>query len=121
MLAVALCLASGASWARADDQVARGLALYESKCFVCHAVDSNRIGPMHKDVFGRRAGSVPNYAYSDALRRSAIVWNADTLERWLENPEQLIPGQAMGVSVSQSEERKLLIAYLKSISRAGSR
>jgi len=92
---------------------ARGKQLYESRCIGCHSIDANRVGPAHQGVFGRKAGSVKDYDYSDALRKSRVVWNEKTLDRWLANPEQLIPGQKMGFSVPDAKDRSDLIAYLK--------
>jgi cytochrome c len=109
--AVALCVLLLAPAARAD--AARGKALYESRCIACHSIDANRVGPAHKGVFGRKAGSAPDYDYSPALRGSKVAWNQATLERWLANPEQVIPGQRMGYSVGEAADRTDLIDYLK--------
>jgi cytochrome c len=97
----------------------RGERLYSSRCFACHSVDANRVGPRHRGVFGRKAGSVPDFDYSPAVKASAIVWNEATLDRWLTNPEALIPGQKMGFRVAEERDRADLIAYLKSVSTAG--
>jgi cytochrome c len=99
-----------------SDAAIKGKALYEARCSVCHSVDSNRIGPMHNGVFGRKAGSVAGYDYSAALKQSSVVWNEESLNRWLRNPESLIPGQKMAVSVPNEADRALLIDYLRSIS-----
>ena len=93
---------------------ARGKQLYESRCIGCHSVDANRVGPAHKGVFGRKAGSVKDYDYSDALKKTRVIWNEKTLDRWLANPEKLIPGQKMGFSVPDAKDRADLIDYLKS-------
>lgn len=111
-LALTLLLAS--TLAAAQD-ARRGEALYEARCGGCHSVDANRVGPMHRGVFGRKAGAVPDFGYSAALKRSALVWREDTLDRWLADPEKTIPGQAMGVSVADARDRKDLIAFLKSL------
>jgi cytochrome c len=92
-----------------------GQLLYAAKCAACHAVDASIAGPAHRGVYGRKAGSLPGFAYSPALRASRIVWNEKTLNRWLSNPEKLIPGQQMGVSVADEKERQDLIAYLKTL------
>ena len=93
---------------------ARGRVIYESRCTGCHSLDHSRIGPSHRGVFGRRAGSVSEFDYSAALKASGIVWNARTLDRWLEDPEQLVPGQKMGFSVPDADDRADVIAYLAS-------
>lgn len=93
--------------------VDRGQAIYESRCEGCHSLDANRIGPMHRGVVGRRAGTVPGYAYSDALRRTDVVWTEATLDRWLAGPEQFIRGQKMGYRVEAAQDRADVIAFLK--------
>jgi cytochrome c len=95
----------------------RGRQLYESRCIGCHSIDANRVGPAHKGVFGRKAGSVGDYDYSDALKKSPVVWNEKTLDRWLASPEGLIPGQKMGFSVAEPKDRADLVEYLKQQSR----
>lgn len=93
----------------------RGKQLYESRCIACHSTDENRVGPAHKGVFGRKAGSAKGYDYSAALRKSRVIWNEKTLDRWLANPERLIPGQKMGFSVPEARDRADLIDYLKTV------
>jgi len=83
----------------------------------CHALDENRYGPAHRGVFGRKAGSAAGYAYSSAVAASGVVWSAETLDRWLSDPEKLIPGQKMNVSVAAAQDRLDLIAYLQAQSR----
>lgn len=100
----------------AEGDAARGQRLYEARCIGCHSVDSNRVGPAHRGVFGRRAGALPNYDYSNAVKTSGLVWTAQNLDRWLSNPEALIPGQKMGYSVSDADDRADLIAYLMTLS-----
>ena len=77
-----------------------------------HAIDSNRIGPRHAGVAGRRAGSIAAFNYSAALRASGLVWTAATLDRWLADPEQLVPGQQMSYRLDDPAERTDVIAYL---------
>jgi len=63
----------------------RGQTVYQV-CMGCHSLDEDDVGPRHRGVVGRVAGTVPGYAYSPALRNSHIVWGPDTLDRWLTNP-----------------------------------
>ena len=113
ILLLAALLASTPAFAQGD--ASRGQKLYESRCIGCHSVDSNRVGPAHRGVIGRRAGAVPGYDYSAALGKSSLVWNAANLDRWLADPEALIPGQKMGYSVSEPQDRADLIAYLMAV------
>lgn len=95
--------------------VQRGRALYESRCTACHAVDSNRTGPAHRGVVGRRAGSAADYAYSDELASSSVIWTPKRLNEWLADPEKVIPGQRMGFQIDSRRERADLIAYLQTL------
>ena len=112
----ALALAAGAATAAggspAGDAKA-GEAIY-SRCLACHALAYDRTGPRHCGLFGRRAGSVRDFTYSDAMKRSRIVWNEKSLDRFLANPLTAVPGTAMGYAgVTDPKERADLIAYLK--------
>lgn len=112
-IALALCLAlPGAAPAQQGD-AERGAALYEARCGGCHSLDAHRIGPMHRGVFGRRAGSRADFEYSDALRNARIVWNAQTLDAWLRDPQALIPGQRMGYRLEAADERAAIIEWLR--------
>jgi cytochrome c len=101
--------------AHAAGDAQRGEQVYESRCGGCHAVESDRVGPRHAGVFGRRAGSVKGYDYSDALAKSRVVWNEATLTRWLTDPEALIPGQRMGYRLGDAAERDDVVAYLRTL------
>lgn len=105
--------------AAADGDPERGADLYERRCYACHSLDANRVGPAHRGVFGRKAGAVPDYNYSPALKRSAIVWDEATLDKWLTNPQALIPGQRMGFRLGDAGERADIIAFLKRKSAGG--
>lgn len=94
----------------------RGRALYESRCVACHSVDANRVGPAHQGVFGRKAGSAPDYAYSKAVASSNVVWTRANLLAWLAGPEAVIPGQAMNYSLGEAAEREDVVAYLATLS-----
>ena len=113
---VALAMLSMAWSAHAAGDATRGQELYESRCIACHSVEDNRVGPAHKGVFGRKAGSVSGYDYSAAVKASRVVWREVTLDRWLTNPESVIAGQKMGYSVAEAPDRVDLIAYLKKVS-----
>jgi cytochrome c len=103
--------ASEASALRAD--IKAGEAIY-ARCLACHALAYDRTGPRHCGLFGRRAGSVKGFAYSDAMKRSKIVWNEKTLDVFLANPIKTIPGTTMGYAgVTDNKERADLIAYLR--------
>lgn len=115
--AVAACLAltwlSAATPALAEGDVLRGEAIY-TRCLACHALNYNRTGPKHCGLFGRPAGSVPDFVYSEAMKNSRIVWNEETLNKFLAAPLTDVPGTSMGYAgISSAQERADLIAYLK--------
>ena len=93
----------------------KGAALYQQHCTACHAIDSNKIGPAHRGVVGRRVGSLPGYKYSSELAASRLRWTPQTLNVWLGDPEELVPGQRMGFEVENAQERADLIAYLATL------
>ena len=98
---------------RAQIPAGDGKALFEKRCGGCHDLKREREGPRLGGVYGRSAGSVASFPYSEALKNSRITWNAETLDRWLSDPESVVPGNDMAFHVDKSEERREIIAYLK--------
>jgi len=93
---------------------AHGKELWQG-CNACHSVDDNDIGPRHKGVVGRKAGSVADYNYSPALKGSGLTWDAATLDRWLTNPSALVPGTKMYFKLDSPQDRADVIAYLQQL------
>lgn len=79
----------------------------------CHALDRDKEGPRLGGVYGRAAGTVDSFQYSDALKKSRIVWNVELLEQWLAGPEQLVPNTEMTFHLEKADERRKIISYLK--------
>ena len=102
--------------ASAEGNAARGEVLYQG-CEDCHSIDKNDVGPMHKGVVGRIAGTVPGYSYSPALRDSKIVWTEENLNKWLTSPQEFVPGTKMFFEVKNPQDRADLIAFLKERAR----
>ncbi len=93
-------------------------AVVHARCQACHALAVDRVGPRHCGLIGRRAGSVPGFDYSAAMRRSAIVWNARTLDRFLAAPMRAVAGTTMTYDgVPDRQDRADLIAYLLQVDR----
>ena len=110
---MATCLVLGASAASADVDPVKGEHIYH-RCQGCHSIDRNRVGPMHKGLFGRPAGSVAGFSYSEALKNSGIVWSEQTLDQFLQGPRKMVPGTKMTYAgVADPQDRADLIAYLK--------
>lgn len=81
-------------------------------CHTVHAGGINRYGPNLHGVIGRRAGSLPGYAYSDAMKDADIVWSAQTLDTFLRAPAASVPGTRMYNAFPDPERRRLVIEYL---------
>jgi len=108
-----LALSSGAAQAQGDP--AKGERLF-ARCRACHALEAgqNKVGPSLHGVFGREAGTVEGFNYSDALKSADIVWNEETMDHWLENPREYIPGNKMVFpGLRKEQDRQDIIAYLK--------
>ena len=93
----------------------RGKDLFERRCSGCHALDKNKEGPRLQGVYGRVSGSVASFPYSEALKAAHITWNDATLDKWLTDPEQLVPENDMAFRLPQAEDRQAIIAYLKGL------
>ncbi|MBI3456641.1 MAG: c-type cytochrome [Candidatus Rokubacteria bacterium] len=90
------------------------------QCAACHAVEPGQhlTGPSLARIWGRKLGTVEGFArYSDALRKTDLVWTAETLDRWLEDPGALVPGNTMTFpGVKDAQQRADLLAYLQAVS-----
>ena len=100
-----------ATGALAEGDAAKGQAFFNSACLHCHA--PGRAGPPYTGLVGRKAGTVPGFAYSEALRNANITWTEETLDAWLSGPDKLVPGTFMGVTIRNPEDRANVISYLK--------
>lgn len=106
-------LVTGTAYAQGD--AANGEKVYR-RCQACHVVNNeqNRVGPHLVGLFGRKAGAVEGYNYSDALKSSDITWDEATLDQWLADPKGFIPKNKMAFpGLKKEEERADVIAYLK--------
>jgi cytochrome c len=101
------------------DDVATGQSLYESKCSGCHSVDTDRIGPRHRNVVGRAVASIAEYDYSPALQQLGGTWTAVRLDQFLSGTQQMAPGSKMYLEIDDPVQRRLTISYLQTVSRPG--
>ena len=99
----------------AAGDAANGAKLYPLKCGACHALDTNKIGPMQHGVVGRKAGTAVGYTYSPALKASGVTWDEAAIDKWLINPLAMVPGTKMQFRLPDPKERADIIAYLKSV------
>ena len=117
-LAGALCGIAGAAAAEGD--AAKGEKVFV-RCKACHVVDQeqNRVGPHLVGLFGREAGAVEGFNYSDALKNADIVWDEATLDAYLADPRGYIAGNKMAFpGLKKEDERADVIAYLKDATQA---
>jgi cytochrome c len=91
----------------------RGKALFEKRCTGCHSLDQDKEGPRLHDVYGRKAGTVAGFQYSDALKRAQITWDDVLLDKWLTDTESVIPNNDMAFHVPKADERADIIAFLR--------
>jgi cytochrome c oxidase assembly protein subunit 11 len=90
-----------------------GQQLFVERCTACHAMDTNKTGPILGGVVGRRAGSAPGYRYSSALKSAGLTWSTDNLDQWLADPQKFVPGARMPVRVLDAPSRRDIVAYLE--------
>ena len=90
-----------------------------TSCGVCHTAapgEAHRQGPNLHGVYGRAAGSLADFAYSQVLKAGGWTWTAETLDPWLENAQAAHPGTTMNYLQANADKRALIIEYLKSLS-----
>ena len=118
VLVAAASVVSIAGVARAAD-AGHGEKLFVD-CASCHTVGAanDTVGPGLKGLFGRKAGSMEDYRYSPAMKRSNITWNAQTLDAYLADPQKSVPGNRMPYSgLPNASDRADLIAYLQTATK----
>ncbi len=108
-----LLVSSALSIAGRAQTTESGKELFDKRCGGCHALDRDKQGPRLRGVYGRAAGSVASFQYSDALKKSKITWTNETLDRWLTDTERLVPDNEMTFHVEKPDERVAIIGYLK--------
>jgi cytochrome c len=119
---VATCALLGAfattTLALADD-TDPGRKQFLTSCGTCHTTDKdgvNRQGPNLFSMYGRKAGTLEGFAYSDTLKAGGWVWDETTLDVWITDAQAAHPGTVMNYRQANPDKRKLVIQYLKSLS-----
>jgi cytochrome c len=95
----------------------RGKELFEKRCGGCHSLDSDKEGPRLRGVYGRKAGSVTSFKYSDSMKAAGFTWDAAALDRWLTNTESVVHDNDMEFHVPKADERADIIEFLRVSSR----
>ena len=106
------------SFLKDPESMTNGERQFERKCSICHSLGPSgqrRAGPTLHRLFGRRAGTVPDYRYSDSLDGSPIVWNDETIDALFDlGPDHYVPGSKMPMQrIADPDDRADLIAYLR--------
>ena len=104
---------NGAMIGYQDGDADRGKQLFEKRCTGCHSLDQDKEGPRLRNVYGRTAGSIPTFKYSDALKSAHLTWDDVSLNKWLTDTESLIPDNDMSFHVPKADERADIIRFLK--------
>jgi cytochrome c len=107
-----LLICSAVALAAADNQL-----VFNNVCRTCHTLKEgdNRLGPNLHNIIGRKSGSVPDYSYSSAMKDADLTWDKATLDRFIANPDQVVPGNKMKPygGLTSAEERAKIIAFLE--------
>lgn len=118
VLSAALLAAGAASAAGSAVDIAKGKALFDGQCSLCHSDSAGVEGaaPSLNGVVGRKAASDPGFpAYTKALKASGVAWTEATLDQFLTGPQKMVPGTAMPISIASPIDRHHVIAYLASL------
>jgi cytochrome c len=100
-----------------QDKQEEGKNLFARRCSGCHATDINKEGPRLRGVYGRKAAALSDFIYSDSLKKLDLQWDEASLDRWLTNPEAMAPDTDMAFRLAAPDERKAVIAYLRSLGK----
>jgi cytochrome c2 len=101
---------------RAAEEAGQGKQLFEKRCTGCHSLDRNKEGPRLQGVYGRTAGTAPDFNYSTALKSAHFAWDEERLNKWLTDTQSLVEDNNMDFHVPKADERAAIIVYLKSLS-----
>jgi cytochrome c len=105
--------------ARADGDAARGEAKFQD-CAACHKLEAgaNNLGPSLHGIFERKAGELADFRYSPAIKRSGIAWTPEVLDKFIADPQAMVPGNRMPYAgMAGASDRADLIAYLQNATR----
>jgi len=116
VLAACLIGMGALSGAQAAGDAERGEKVFR-QCAACHSLDKgvNRVGPSLYGVIGRKAGTAPGFTrYSAAMKKADVVWNEETLDKYLAAPKEFVPGNSMAFpGLKKEQDREDVIALLK--------
>jgi cytochrome c len=123
LAAIALLLIPTITMAETGDAT-RGQRIFGA-CAACHSLQPGKsmTGPSLSGIWDKKAGSDPNFSrYSDALKSANLVWDNNTLDAWITNPQLVIPGNEMTFpGVKEPQQRLDLLAFLKEATKPGAK
>jgi cytochrome c len=94
-----------------------GAELFNSKCTGCHSVETRKVGPPLKGVYGKPAAQFSGFEYSEGLKKAHVTWDGPTLDKWLTDPTAIAPDTDMSIRMDNASERAAIIDYLKTLTR----
>ncbi|HVN00392.1 MAG TPA: c-type cytochrome [Caulobacteraceae bacterium] len=117
LAAAALVTVPAATVAQPAGDPTKGAQVFEDNCSGCHVLEGVGQGPSLIGVVGRRAGALPGFPYTDAIKAAGLTWTRANIDRFLTGPGKLVPGTAMQIVVPSEADRRNVIAYLASLRR----
>jgi cytochrome c len=106
-----------------DIKAASGQQVFNNACRTCHTIKAgdNRLGPSLYKIIGRKAGSLPNYNYSGAMKGAGFVWDEQKMEHFIVNPDEVVPSNNMKPygGLASTDDAKKVIAFLLSATAGG--
>ena len=112
---ILFCSAHYAQAADTGGDAKHGETVFNKRCGGCHALDIDKDGPRLRGVFGRKAGTGGSFKYSEALKKSGVIWDEQSLDKWLTDPDKFIADNDMDFHLPKPDERADVIAYLKTL------
>ena len=95
-----------------------GQLIFNNACRTCHTLreGDNRLGPNLHNIIGRKAGTLPSFGYSSAMKGADFVWDKEKLDRFIAKPDEVVPGNSMKPygGLASPEDRTKIIAFLQS-------
>ena len=117
LLAAVLMVPPAFAVAQKEAMGGKGQLLYNNACRTCHTLreGDNRLGPHLNRIIGRKSGALPDYGYSSAMKSRDLIWDRSTLDRFIANPDEVVPSHAMRPygGLASPEERASIIDYLE--------
>jgi cytochrome c len=115
-LSTMTCLLSLSALPQAATEPTSEQQAFNNACRTCHVTreGDNRLGPHLNKIIGRKAGSLPNYGYSSAMKEADFVWDEAKLDRFIASPDEVVPGNKMKPygGLTNEEDRAKIVAFL---------